>query len=354
MEQPIDAVQAAKILKDKKSDVLDKFISKSGKPFPAFLVMDKKGRSPSSFRRATMNDFYPRICADVRQLKKIHSRLRDDRRIVFMQLYFKESGQGRAVVLLHGLFGSSDNWHPIALRLAENFHVFALDQRNHGHSPHSAEMNYPLMAADVEKFFAARGLESALVIGHSMGGKTAMQFALQFPHRVEKLVVADMAPRAYAPAHEKIFAALLALDLPQISDAPANRRRAGAGNSHPGPAPVSAEKSRARTRRRIFLEDQSARHGRKLFATCASRWPATRRSRRPALFIRGGKSNYISPEDEPHIRELFPPAQIQTIAEASHWVHANQPDEFLRLRAGFPLSGKHPTGKLSKLGALVL
>ena len=142
-----------------------------------------------------------------------------------MQLHFKESGQGRAVVLLHGLFGSADNWQPIAQRLAEKFHIFALDHRNHGQSPHSAEMNYLLMAGDVDRFMAARGLETAAVVGHSMGGKTAMQFALQFPERVEKLVVADMAPRAYAPAHDKIFAALLALDLPsfqtrqQIEDA---------------------------------------------------------------------------------------------------------------------------------------
>jgi esterase len=118
--------------------------------------------------------------------------------ILNMQLHFKESGQGGVVILLHGLFGSSDNWHFIAQRLAEKFHVFAVDHRNHGLSPHSAEMNYPLMAADVEKFFAARGLESASVVGHSMGGKTAMQFALQFPQCVEKLVVADMAPREYA------------------------------------------------------------------------------------------------------------------------------------------------------------
>ena len=98
--------------------------------------------------------------------------------------------------MLHGMLGSADNWHSIALRLAEYFHVFAVDQRNHGLSPHSDEMNYPLMAGDLEEFMAARGIESAAVIGHSMGGKTAMQFALQFPGRVEKLIVSDMAPRA--------------------------------------------------------------------------------------------------------------------------------------------------------------
>jgi len=130
-----------------------------------------------------------------------------------MQLHFTESGEGQAVILLHGLFGSSDNWQPIATQLAAGYQVFALDHRNHGRSPHSAEMNYPLMAADVDRFMARRGLASALVIGHSMGGKTAMQLALHFPHRVRKLVVGDMAPRAYASAHDQIFAALLALDL---------------------------------------------------------------------------------------------------------------------------------------------
>ena len=97
-----------------------------------------------------------------------------------MQLHFKESGQGRAVILLHGLLGSSDNWHPIALRLEEHFHVFAVDQRNHGQSPHSDVMNYSLMAGDMDEFMSSRGLATATVIGHSMGGKTAMQFALNF------------------------------------------------------------------------------------------------------------------------------------------------------------------------------
>lgn len=251
-----------------------------------------------------------------------------------MQLHFKETGRGRAVVLLHGLFGSSDNWHFVAQRLAENFRVFALDHRNHGLSPHSAEMNYPLMAADVGKFFVTRGLESAVVIGHSMGGKTAMQFALQFPQRVEKLVVADMAPREYAPAHDKIFGALLALELPQfqtrrqIEDALAPEisslvlRRFLLKNLGRGPAGEFFWK--------INLRDiaESYPH---LRAPILHPQPFTR----PALFIRGGKSKYVNAEDEPLIRKLFPQAQILTIAEASHWVHADQPEEFLRLLLDF-------------------
>ena len=251
-----------------------------------------------------------------------------------MQLYFKESGQGRAVILLHGLFGSSDNWHFIAQGLAATFNVFALDHRNHGLSPHTAEMNYPLMAADVEKFFVRRGLQSAAVIGHSMGGKTAMQFALQFPHRVDKLVVADMAPREYAPAHDKIFAALLALDLPKFQ----TRQQIEDALAPEIPSLVL---------RRFLLKNL----GRKPSGECfwkinlhaiAESYPQLRQPlahprpfAKPALFIRGGKSDYIRPADEPRIRELFPLAQILTIAEASHWVHADQPDEFLRLLLDF-------------------
>jgi pimeloyl-ACP methyl ester carboxylesterase len=251
-----------------------------------------------------------------------------------MQLNFKEYGQGRPVILLHGLFGSSDNWHTVAQRLAETFHVLVLDQRNHGQSPHSAEMDYPIMAADVDRFLAARGIERARVIGHSMGGKTAMQLALHFPQRVEQLVVADMAPRAYAPAHDKIFAALLALDLPmfqtrsQIEDALAPEI----------PNPVL---------RRFLLKNLGRNPDGGFFWKINLRDIATNYWRLrepvagdapfagPTLFIRGGKSKYLQPEDEPLIREWFPAAQIQTIEEAGHWIHADQPEEFLRLVLDF-------------------
>jgi pimeloyl-ACP methyl ester carboxylesterase len=246
-----------------------------------------------------------------------------------MQLHFKQLGHGEPLVLLHGLFGSADNWQPIARRLAEKFQVFAVDHRNHGQSPHSAEMNYPLMAGDVEKFMAARGIESASVIGHSMGGKTAMQLALQFPSRVAKLIVADMAPRAYAPAHDKIFAALLALDLPsfqtrqQIEDALAPEipnlvlRRFLLKNL--------GRNADGKFFWKINLSGL-AQNYLKLGEPVAVSAPFTK----PALFLRGGKSKYLKPEDEPLIRELFPLAQIQTIAGAGHWVHADQPEEFLR------------------------
>jgi esterase len=246
-----------------------------------------------------------------------------------MQLHFKESGQGRAVILLHGLLGSLDNWHSIVLRLAESLHVFALDQRNHGQSPHSDVMNYSLMARDVDEFMSSCGLATATIIGHSMGGKTAMQFALQFPNRVEKLIVADMAPRAYAPAYEKIFAALLALDLPKFQ----SRQQIEAALAPDIPNLVL---------RRFLLKNLGRNSDGGFFWKINLRGIAENYSRlrepvsapapfaKPALFLRGGKSNYINPEDEPLIHELFPQSEIQTIPEAGHWLHADQPEEFVK------------------------
>lgn len=251
-----------------------------------------------------------------------------------MQLHFKQLGQGEPLVLLHGLFGQSDNWFGVAPKLAEKFQVFIPDLRNHGHSPHHPEMNYPLMAADVEKFFAGRKIESARVIGHSMGGKVAMQFALNFSPRVKKLVVVDMAPRAYKRIHEPIFAALLALDLDsfqtrlQIEEALApeipslNLRR-------------FLLKNLGRNDHGKFFWKMNVRGVADNYLRLGEVLAAEKPFTHPTLFIRGGLSEYVGPGDEVQIRKLFPTAEIATIAAASHWVHADAPEEFVRLVLGF-------------------
>jgi len=251
-----------------------------------------------------------------------------------MPLYFKQLGQGEPLVLLHGLFGSADNWFGVAPKLVEKFHVIALDLRNHGRSPHHAEMDYPLLAADVAEFFTERKINSAHVIGHSMGGKVAMQFALDFPACVRKLVVVDMAPRAYARAHDRIFAALLALDLPsfstrpQIEDALApeipslNLRRFLLKNLRRDPSGGFVWRMNLRG-----LAENYSRLGEVL--------AAGKRFSGPALFLRGGRSDYVNAEDEAAIHRQFSAAQIQTIAAASHWVHADAPEEFVRLVMDF-------------------
>jgi esterase len=247
-----------------------------------------------------------------------------------MQLNFKSLGQGRPLVLLHGLFGSLDNWLGVTPKLAQHFQLFLPDLRNHGASPHSPEMNYPAMAADLAEFFDAQKLDAANLLGHSLGGKVAMQFASQFPHRVEKLIVVDIDPRAYPHEHDVIFAALLSLDLKKFQ----NRKEV-----EDTLAPAIPDL----TLRRFLLKN--LRHT----SDSALEWriplnaifenypklcrplPAKEPFSKPTLFIRGGQSPYIDDADYPLIHQFFPAATIETIPQAHHWVHADAPNEFVRL-----------------------
>lgn len=251
-----------------------------------------------------------------------------------MQLHFKDFGQGEPLVMLHGLFGSSDNWLGVAKSLAGKFHVYLVDLRNHGQSGHSDEMDYPLMANDVAEFLEERKLENVNLLGHSLGGKVAMQFALNFPDRLKKLVVVDMAPRVYAPEHEPIFRALLALDLEQFE----SRTQIEEALAPKIPSLALRRfllKNITRSADGDFMWKMNLRSladnyldlGKPIFATTP--FP------KPALFIRGGKSDYISDADVSEILKLFPGANIQTIAGANHWVHADAPDQFIRLVSEF-------------------
>lgn len=249
-----------------------------------------------------------------------------------MQLQFKQLGQGEPLVMLHGLFGSSDNWLGVASKLAQKFHIFLLDLRNHGASPHSDETNYSIMAEDVREFLDAQKLERVDILGHSLGGKVAMQFALDFPSRVEKLAVVDIAPRAYPPEHEKIFRALLALDLKkfqtraQIEDALAPEipdlvlRRFLLKNLKTPASPSSPFTWK------MNLSGLFKNHA-TIYEPIISKTPF----QGPALFLRGGKSGYITEADFPKIKSLFPGAIIETIDRAAHWVHADAPEEFVRV-----------------------
>lgn len=245
-----------------------------------------------------------------------------------MQLNYREYGNGEPLLILHGLLGSSDNWHSTCQRLAEFFRVFALDQRNHGRSPHTEEMNYPAMAQDIKDFLAQQGLERGHVLGHSMGGKTAMQFALLFPEKVSQLIVVDISPGPYPPKHETLLAALLALALDryqtrkQIEEALApsipdlalrqfllkNLARNSVGAFH----------------WKIGLRQilQNSQHLREAL-------DAEHPFSRSALFIRGERSEYLVEADLPVIQRLFPQARLQTIAGSNHLVHTENPPAFL-------------------------
>lgn len=244
--------------------------------------------------------------------------------------------------MLHGLFGSLENWLGVAPRLAESFHVFLVDLRNHGLSPHGADMDYSLMASDVAEFLDRHKLERANLAGHSMGGKAAMQFALTWPGRVEKLVVVDIAPCAYPPDHEKIFQALLALDpgkftsrremeevlAPDIPDLVV--RRFLLKNLKTVPAPSGSSSLSSHFEWKIPLGLIYKNYPR-ICDAIPSHAPFTG----PALFLRGGKSHYLPEDSLPQIRQLFPNAVLETIPGAGHWVHADAREDFLERTRSF-------------------
>ena len=246
-----------------------------------------------------------------------------------MQLHFQAYGHGAPLLILHGLFGSLQNWQTISRRLSEHFQVFALDQRNHGASPHSSEMNYQVMAEDVLEFLDSQHLEHASLLGHSMGGKTAMMFSLLYPQRVDKLICADIAPKAYPPHHSQILEALIALNLPSFQ----NRGEVDAALE-----PAIPEKAVRQFLLKNLAHDPNSGFSwrpnlhaiNENYSRLNEALPADRSCDRPALFLRGQGSDYILDSDWPLIQRIFPRARLVTIPAAGHWLHADAPEPFLR------------------------
>lgn len=245
-----------------------------------------------------------------------------------MELHFRSLGSGPALILLHGLLGSLDNWLPLGRQFAERFTVLAVDQRNHGLSPHSDEFGYDLMAHDLHQFMHDQGLTTAHLLGHSMGGKTAMQFALLYPDQVDKLVVVDMSPRAYPPIHTETLAALQALDLE------AHRRREDFD------AALAAQVPEVELRQ-FLLKNLRRDHDGTFHwkVNLPAIWDNYRHLNtalavegqfaKPALFLRGANSDYVREADVELIQRYFPGAELRTISGAGHWIHADKPAEFL-------------------------
>jgi len=231
--------------------------------------------------------------------------------------------------VLHGLFGMSDNWLTIAHRIARKYTVYLLDQRNHGQSPHSPEFNYRVLAEDLEDFIREHDLGVVRLIGHSMGGKAAMYHALHYPERVDKLVIVDIAPKAYYhPFFERVLDLMLTLDLSRFTTRTAIEEVFV--EKIPNPAVrLFILKNLQRTEEgfRWRVNVQSLRdHLGEIFAAIESE----RRFVKPALFVRGGRSDYILDEDEAAIRSLFPAAELVTIPEGSHSLHADAEEALCR------------------------
>lgn len=245
-----------------------------------------------------------------------------------MRLAHSEHGSGPPLVILHGLFGSGRNWSGFARRLAGR-RAIAIDARNHGTSPWADEMTYADMAGDVLELIAALSLDRPALLGHSMGGKTAMTTALMRPDAIGALIVADVAPAAYSHSHLPLVRAMQALDLTRM----ARRADADAALADDVPEPAM----RDFILQNLVFENGAARWRINLASIAANMAPLIGWSPPadagvydgPALFVHGGLSSYVRPEHHGAIRRLFPKARIVAIDGAGHWIHSDRPAEFM-------------------------
>lgn len=252
-----------------------------------------------------------------------------------MQLNFKKVGEGESLVILHGLFGSLDNWMTLAKKLGNHFEVFIVDARNHGQSPHSKDFNYDVMADDLYEFLLQNDIVDPIVLGHSMGGKTAMQFAMKYPNKLEKLIVADIAPKAYPVHHTIIIEGMLSLDFDIIK----TRKKADEQLIKF----IGDVSTRQFLLKNLYWADKEQLAWRFNLSTINKNIEVIGQGlenvstfEKPTLFIRGEKSNYITPKDYDPIKNIFTNSVINSL-NTGHWVHAEKPTEFLQLLNSFLL-----------------
>jgi len=254
-----------------------------------------------------------------------------------MQLAHSTYGsEGAPLIILHGLLGASGNWHTLSKNVfSEAYTVYAVDQRNHGESPHDDQLDYPSMAKDLSEFMDQHGLEQAHILGHSMGGKTAMRFALDRPERVDRLIVVDIAPKAYPPHHLELIDALEALDLSQ-HDRRQSIDEALAKDVPSWPIRQFLLKNLSYdSEKEGYVWKNNLPAVRANYEYISGAVDLTNRFKGPTLFVRGENSSYVQSEDIAEIWQGFPKAKIVTVEDAAHWVHAEAPDAFARVVMDF-------------------
>lgn len=245
-----------------------------------------------------------------------------------MQLHSNSFGEGKPFIILHGFLGMGDNWKTLAKQFAkEGFQLHLIDQRNHGRSFHSSDFNYELLAKDLKNYCEANNLKDVILLGHSMGGKTAMLFSTLYPELVSKLIVADISPRFYPIHHDAILEGLSSLDFSIIKSRSKADEQLSNYVSHTGTRQFLLKNlywiEKGQLGLRINLEalkDNVSEVGEAL--------PVHAKFEKDTLFLRGDKSEYITEEDELIIKSHFPIVNIETISNAGHWLHAENPVDF--------------------------
>jgi esterase len=251
-----------------------------------------------------------------------------------MQLHYQQFGDETPLIILHGLFGMSDNWVSLARRYAEDFSVYALDQRNHGKSGRHQVFNYEAMSDDLLEFMETHKIEQSHVLGHSMGGKTAMQFALEHPEKVNKLIVADISADEYNHRHDVLIDAMLSVELEKFGSRSEVEKELEKS--------VSDVRIRQFLLKNLYWKDRTSLGWKANLEVILENLHEVFRSidastpfQKPSLFIRGSESPYILEKHLPRITTLFPHSHIETIEGASHWLHAEKPEEFYQITLDF-------------------
>jgi esterase len=247
-----------------------------------------------------------------------------------MKLFYRKFGAGQPFIILHGLFGQSDNWNTLAKQISEEgYEVYAVDQRNHGLSPHSATWDYYSMSNDIQELVQDLDLKKCILLGHSMGGKTAMQFALEHSTSLDKLIVVDMAPRYYLPHHQSVLQGLQAIDFKIIK----NRKEA----EHILSQYINDNGTKQFLLKNIYWKDNGEMDWRFNLEVISKEIENVGKAIQTevscdvqTLFVRGEKSDYILDSDLELIQEIFPRSYMETIKDAGHWIHAEQPKTFLK------------------------
>ncbi len=246
-----------------------------------------------------------------------------------MSLFFKTIGKGRPLIILHGLFGSSDNWLTIAKSLEDGYQVILVDQRNHGKSFHSDKFNYEVMAEDVYNLLQEENIHQPIVMGHSMGGKTAMNLVTKFDVSIDKLIVVDIGPKGYPIHHELILKGLNSIPIQSLT----SRKEADEALSNYVKELGVRQfllKNLSRNEDGGFKWKINLPAISSQISEVGAALPEGVTFEHPSLFINGANSNYIEEADKPMIKKIFTNCQFETIIGAGHWVHAEKPNAFLQ------------------------